>query len=360
MYAYLMFKGFFMFPLCDVMDVSNRYYYENNAALGAQGDFITAPEISQIFGEILALWVLLACEKIQRNAPTIVELGPGRGTLMTDMVRTFQKTAPSLFQTFEPHIIMVDTSKSLQMQQKKALEKCPYALSFDAQIPFDDDMMRRSTFFIANEFFDALPITQYMYQKQEWHEIYLAFEDQVMNLKDCIGQKATKHLQSTTLPFLANSHAFKEGDIIEYSKDRLDVAAQISAHIKHYGGGALIIDYGDFIQNPRVGDTFQAIKNHGYVNPFDHVGTSDWTSHVDFYALKTVFEEDELSCTFDTQGEFLKKYGFDARLSQLLKSCVIHEQYNDTVQRANRLVDPKEMGDLFKILSVLKIPPCIA
>ena len=346
-----------MFPLRDVMELSNRHYYANHTVLGAKGDFITAPEMSQIFGEIVALWVLLACKKIECSTPTLVELGPGRGTLMMDMVRTLKKVAPSVFKNFQPHIIMVETSKALQTHQKQTLKDCPYPLHFFDYIPFQHSSLTLPTFFIANEFFDALPINQYTYKDNTWQEVFLSFNEHGGPLHQCIGKKATPCLQKTILPLSLGEDTLPEGSILEYSRERLDVASTLSNHIKAHGGGALIIDYGDYKAPPRIGNTLQSVKEHTYVNPFDYVGTADWTSHVDFYALHKIFEGDELICHMETQKSFLNRHGFDTRLEALLKNCP-KEIYNDTLYGANRLVDPKEMGELFKVLSVTKTLSC--
>lgn len=346
-----------MFPLRDVMDLSNRHYYANNPVIGSKGDFITAPEISQIFGEIVALWVLLSCEKIQCNHPTIVELGPGRGTLMQDMIRTFQKSAPLLFNDFQPKIVLVDSSPSLQKQQKETLKDCSYSLYFSSTIPFDEGALQNPTFFIANEFFDALPVQQYIYHNKQWHEVFLGFGEEISTISEIIGKKAKRLLRPTTLPFdWGFERTVEEGAVLEYSKDSIAIAHSISQHLKAYGGGGLIIDYGDNTPFPRFGDTLQSVKNHAYVNPFDHIGTADWTYHVDFSRLCTLFQKNNLSCTFENQQSFLKRHGFDARLEILLKNCATRQEHDDAFLRAHRLVNSKDMGELFKVLSVIKSP----
>ncbi len=322
-------------PLSDVMALSNAYYYDNGIVLGACGDFITAPEISQLFGEVIGLWVLVQANRLGTDRPAIVELGPGRGTLTSDMIRVFQKQ-----KKFSPSIHFVETSKRLQNFQQHTLSNVPYSLMWHNDFPCT---LKSPTLIIANEFFDALPVQQYIRKDGQWQEICV----------DC-DAKSFFFTQRPCEVVDVFPPMAKEGDIFEISKEHQKYARALSSHLKEHSGAALIVDYGDVIDSSeRLGDTFQSLRHHRNIHPLSHLGEADLTCHVDFDRLARVFKEGGCSTTLMAQRHFLKAYGFDLRLQALLSSCSHDEQKEDLLSRAHRLIHPSAMGSLFKVLEVL-------
>ncbi len=318
-------------PLEKVMALSNHHYYTHYPVFGADGDFLTAPEISQVFGEILAIWVIVQAKKLKTKTPHIVELGPGRGTLMADITRVLR-----IQKNCHPTIHLVETSKRLITRQHEHLSPSPFPLLWHSDFPLLDG----PTIIIANEFFDALPVKRYIFKEGQWQEIYL----------DCEAEQFTythKPTPTNNLPVLA-----EEGAIFELSQATLDYARQLAQLLKRNGGSALIIDYGDYISTNRFSDTFQALSRHKPVHPLHHLGEADLTCHVDFARLAAVFHEQELSCSISMQSDFLKAYGFHIRLRKIIQACTNEAHKEDQRLRGDRLTNPKEMGTLFKVLEV--------
>lgn len=306
-------------PLYTVMGMSNAHYYSQHQVFGKQGDFITAPEISQIFGEVIAFWVLNYCLERNLFTPAIIELGPGRGVLARDMMNIFSKV-----NGFKPSFYFLENSQQLRDIQSSAVSDYPFEIAW---IDTLSELPSCPAIFIVNEFFDALPITQ----KVEDQEVKVDFQS---------GQFVfiPAHIDLTS--------------IIESSPDSLTIAQQMCAHLNHHSGAALIIDYGDYSEGERKGDTLQALKNHQKVHPLAFVGDADLTAHVDFKSLAKVFLCQALQAHFMTQRDFLMAYGYEARLAKLLEKCSSEIEKQDQLSRANRLIDPAQMGTLFKVLEI--------
>lgn len=294
------------------MNLSNAHYYAHHRVFGEDGDFITAPEISQIFGECIAFWIIQQCDTHQTTFPHIVEVGPGRGTLMQDILRILKKTK------LTPSIHMVETSLGLrELQKQKIGDTCTW----------HDDLTtlpQGFTLFIGNEFFDALPIQQY----QNDQLIHVGFEKDVF----------------VFIP--------KPAHVREFSPLSLEIANTMAQHLHTHGGGALIVDYGDYTEGMRECNTLQAVLKHTYIHPLAHLGEADLTAHVDFKSLAEVFLKSSLRANFMTQGEFLIHYGFDLRLKKLMDICALETEKRDMKCRALRLIDPQQMGTLFKVLEI--------
>lgn len=302
------------------MALSNNHYYTHHHVFGAEGDFITAPEISQIFGELLGIWCVSQAQKHDIQRPVIIELGPGRGTLMADMIRVF-KRVPDFF----PEIILVETSESLQKKQREALNNTPYPIQWAKNI---DSLPQKSCFVIANEFLDALPV-----------EIYAEHQEVMVSYKEGRGFFLTPSLEDKV--------------IREKSTDAEEVVQKIAKHIAHYAGGALFIDYGDVTApKDRTGLTVQCLKKHKHVGVLDHLGEADLTFHIDFEKLNGITIQEGLKTTITSQGDFLRSYGFNTRLDVLLASCKTKGQQEDVQTRAHRLIAPQQMGELFKVLEL--------
>ena len=308
-------------------------YYQQKKVFGRDGDFITAPEVSQMFGEIIGIWLVQEWQRIGApNAVNIVELGPGRGTLMADLRRTI-KAVPEIDQAAKIHF--VEMSSQLREKQR---EKHPDATWHDdlSSLPTGPSII------IANEFFDALPIHQYLYRNNGWSERVVA--------TDSDGQ-LTYGIQppGPQLALLSEIVAVPEDNTLyEVSPQSITCAGDIAAHIKENQGSVLIIDYG--YMRSIGGDTFQALQKHEYVDPLDAPGDADLTAHVAFDQLAAALSSKGTSVApIEIQGQFLMQHGLGVR-AQKLSAGQIPQVQTKVVGELKRLTAPDEMGDLFKVL----------
>lgn len=309
-------------------------YYMTREAFGAQGDFTTAPEISQLFGEMVAIWVMMTWEQMGKpNNVQLIELGPGRGTLMKDIWRGIGMM-PELRDHAEIHL--VEFSPRLQKIQGETLQGLPvqWHMHIDS-VPMEPSII------IANEFFDALPIEQAMFHDGRWHQRVVVTEDE--DLIFGLGS-ALQGLPTENVP---------DGSIYEYAPQATDIMAKLCQRLQQSRGAMLVIDYGDDVHlDNRFGDTLQALHDHKMTHVFEHVGESDVTVHVAFASLKIVAQE--MGCAtlpVQTQREFLTQLGIRLRLEKLLPNAT-PEQAKQLQSGVHRLVDAAEMGDLFKVLQV--------
>lgn len=311
----------------------NHGYYTTRAPFGLAGDFITAPEISQMFGEMLGLCLAQAWQ--DQGAPasfTLAELGPGRGTLMADVLRATRKV-PGFHDAAKLHLI--EASPVLRAEQAKTLERDGVRWLDSA-----DDLPNAPLFLLANEFFDALPIRQFHREGSLWAEVMVgrAGDDLVF------GKAAPTHM-----PELDHRIADTQpGDIVEVCPSGQKIAAAIAARIAVYGGAALIVDYGAW---NGVGDTFQAMRAHEYASPLAQPGLADLTAHVDFSALAQGMAGHSLRCQFGAQGSFLQALGIDVRAQKLALSLTGRARLAHLAAQ-DRLTNPAQMGELFKVLGV--------
>lgn len=306
-------------------------YYATRDPFGQAGDFTTAPEISQMFGEMLGL--CLAQAWLDQGAPaafTLAELGPGRGTLMADVLRATRGIAG--FHA-AANVILVETSAKLRAIQQNTLANRAVTWLASAQ-----DLPDAPLFLMANEFFDALPIRQFSRHENGWCETMIGVRDSAL----CFGKAAPSkhalldHRLADTTP----------GEIVEICPAAGGIIAAINARVTAYGGLALIVDYGS---GPSRGDTFQAMRAHAYTDPLTAPGEADLTAHVDFAALAA--QSNALSTT---QGALLTALGIQQRSTQLaqrLTGAALESHFAAT----RRLTAPEEMGELFKALAVFPI-----
>jgi NADH dehydrogenase [ubiquinone] 1 alpha subcomplex assembly factor 7 len=299
--------------------------------LGTGGDFTTSPEISQVFGEIIAIWCVekwhqLGCPK----EINIVEFGPGRGTLMSDLLRTIIKN--EFYKTIKD-IYFVEINHQLKELQARNIS--PY--SGNIQVSWGEDFQAlpaRPTIFIANEFFDCLAINQYIYLDNYWHKIMV----------DLSNMPSFAYVKTNHFKKIAN-----DGDIIEFSSDSTKLIKKIASLIRKNQGGALIIDYG-YIKRRNLVSSLQGVKNHQYHDILSDLGQVDLSSHVDFSKLvKSIKSEGINDYLLSTQGEFLIKYGIEIRGQQLSQKA----DYKQKAQIAiaiDRLTSNSKMGELFKVL----------
>jgi SAM-dependent MidA family methyltransferase len=308
-------------------------YYTTRDPLAAAGDFTTAPEISQMFGELMGL--ALAQAWLDQGAPTrftLAELGPGRGTLMADALRA-ARAVPGFVEAARLHL--VEISPALRTAQADRLS--------DAHPDWHDSVTTLPDcplFLIANEFFDALPIRQFQRAGNGWRERVVALNENgrlVLALTDPAPVEMLTHRLDDTA----------DGDIVETCAPAAAIAAEIGGRIARKGGAALITDYGGWRS---LGDTFQAVKGHAPVDPFASPGAADLTAHVDFEALARAAIP-ALASKATPQGVFLERLGITPR-AQALATSLGGPALEAHVAAHRRLTHPDEMGSVFKTLAL--------
>lgn len=314
-------------------------YYITRDPLGR--DFITAPEISQMFGELIGLCIAQSWLDQGRPAPfTLAELGPGRGTLMADALRAASRV-PGFLEAAQ--IVLVETSPALRAVQAETL-----GAHTPAWIDSVTDLPERPLFLIANEFFDALPIRQFQRAEGElWQEMRVGLRDDALTfgLAGAAPQAALAHRLEDTAP----------GDLVELCPQATAALSEISRRIAAHRGLALIIDYGDWRS---LGDTLQALRAGETVDPLAAPGTADLTAHVDFEALANAAAP-AAHTKLTPQGVFLERLGITARAEALARN-LSGAALETHVAAHRRLTSPLEMGNLFKVLGVLPkgaLPP---
>ena len=290
------------------MDACNSYYYATRDPLGASGDFITAPEISQMFGELVGACLADCWARAGKPAGArYVELGPGRGTLAADALRVMRPAG------LEPPVDFVETSPLLRAAQAKAVPRASWHddLSTIPEAPL---------LVVANEFLDALPVRQFV---------------------GGVERKVT---------LAAGGLAFdRDREVVEDSPVRQEIVSEIARKLAVRGGAALIVDYGH--SKTAAGDTLQAVRGHEYASVLDKPGEQDLTAHVDFEAVVKAAREAGAAVTpIVTQGQWLERLGIAARAKALQQA---HPDRTGAIAAArNRLCDGKQMGELFKVIAI--------
>lgn len=309
-------------------------YYQQQAVFGVDGDFITAPEVSQMFGEMIGLWLADRWIKMGRpEAVNLIELGPGRGTCMADILRATEPVSD--FQA-AISVHFVETSAQLRTEQAS---RVPNARWHDRLA----DVPPGKALIVANEFFDALPIHQYEKRDGRWFERFVGCDtDQLgFTLGPCGPQFGLID------PTLKNS---AEGSILECCPAALSVTGEIADRLTAHNGAALIIDYG--YRKSAPGDTFQALKNHKFSDPFDAPGAADLTAHVAFDQLKlAAIQRGAAAFGPAMQGMFLMSVGLGAR-AQVLAGGADPEGQERILTELKRLTATDQMGTLFKVLAL--------
>ena len=309
-------------------------YYTTRNPFGATGDFITAPDISQMFGELMGL--CLAQTWLDQGAPAafaLAELGPGRGTLMADILRVTAKV-PGFHGA--AHVHLVEASPRMRDAQARALTPHWPAgrITWHDQA---DDLPQQPLYLVANEFFDALPIRQFQRGEDGFSEVVIGSRGNVL-APGLVPAPALASLDAR----LADT---RPGDVVEICAAAPVIAGQIGQRIADHGGAALIVDYGDWRS---LGDTLQAMGQQSHVSPFDRPGEVDLTAHVDFEALVA-----QLPCAHSRltpQGVFLERLGITAR-AQALAAQLTGPAHEAHVAAHRRLTHPQEMGTLFKVVA---------
>lgn len=315
-------------------------YYSSRQPIGAEGDFITAPEVSQIFGELLGLWAVATWQAMGEPRPiTVAELGPGRGTLMADALRAWQ-SVPAFLENVT--IALVETSPVLREAQHAALHGAQAPVHYCETI---EGVPRGPLIVIANEFVDALPIRQLVWRDGEWRERCVTI-GRSGDFTFCEGHP----VENESLRQLAQALDAPESSILEVRPAGSLLVAELAARAREAPLAALIVDYGH--DRTACGDTLQAVRHHRYADPLASPGEVDLTAHVDFAALKESATAHGLSaCGPMPQGEFLLRLGLETRRDRLCKRAT-PEQRQEIVSGAARLADPQSMGLLFKALAL--------
>jgi len=315
-------------------------YYTTRQPFGVDGDFITAPEISQMFGELVAVWVFSAWTAIGRPAPvTLAEIGPGRGTLMKDMLRTLARLDPGCAGGIR--IAMVEASPALAEVQRSALAGCGFDVSWHGSV---SSLPAEPLLVVGNELFDAIPARQYVRASDGWRERVIVLSDD--------GQLSFAAGAGSLDPQLLPPQAAgaPDGAIFEASPARAALMQSLAEHIAGHGGAGLWIDYGH--TEPGLGDTLQALRRHAYEDVLESPGEADLTTHVDFAALARTVRSTGLAAHVTTQGEFLLQMGLLERAGRLGSGA--DQAGRDRISAAvERLAGPDAMGKLFKVLAML-------
>ncbi len=320
-------------------------YYRTQDPFGAKGDFVTAPDISQVFGELLGLWLATAWVEAGKPSPfRLVELGPGRGQLLVDLIRA-TTNVPGFLDAADLHL--VESSDKLRDVQRQALG--------DLSIHWHDrleDVPSGPLYLIGNEFLDALPIHQLIKTTNAWDERLVGLDD----------DGTLCYTSAPALPELislivgGDEAAF--GTIAEISFSRTRLSEMLGRRLAEDGGVALLIDYGAWVDRP-TGDTLQAVSRHQPIDPLSMPGLADITAQVDFRAIGQAAGEGGAAIYGPVpQGTFLRTLGIEPRIAMLLKEA--DEDQRQALRGALfRLTDASAMGEVFKVL-VLAPPeaPC--
>ncbi|TFI59881.1 class I SAM-dependent methyltransferase [Sphingomonas parva] len=310
------------------MAEANAHYYATRDPLGR--DFVTAPEISQMFGELVGLWLADLWSRAGGPEAAYAELGPGRGTLAADALRAMRAAA------LAPPVHFVETSPSLRGEQAK---RVPAAVWHDsvASLPLEAPLL-----IVANEFFDALPIRQFVRGRSGWHELYVSIEG------GRFVPAAGPAVPENAIP--AHLRAGPEGTIVETSPASAAIVRDIARALGRQGGAALIVDYGH--ARTSAGDTLQAVAAHSYADPWTDPGEHDLTAHVDFEALGAAARAEGVNVFGPAgQGDWLTAMGIDLRTEAL--STAAPERAPEIGGARDRLVSPRQMGTLFKVMALV-------
>jgi NADH dehydrogenase [ubiquinone] 1 alpha subcomplex assembly factor 7 len=329
-------------------------YYMNKDVFGEKGDFVTSPEISQMFGECLSIWIMMEWRKMGQPRPLqLVELGPGRGTLMQDILRTVMNLNPESMSALSVHL--VEVSPAMRRLQEARLcgsfhdhdeGRAKDALTkFGAPVFWHDSLEsvpRGFSFHLAHEFFDALPVHQFTRTDDGWREVLVDVDEATEGLRFVRSRHTTPTAKALILPD-------DRRRIIEMSPKSGAVTRLLSDRIKEEGGSALIIDYG---HSGEDSDSLRAFKGHQQQHPLKDPGTADVTADVDFAFLKRNCNE-ATSCYGPVeQGNFLRRLGIETRMQVLMANCKDGEAAADIASAFRMLTHEDQMGRRFKCMAI--------
>ncbi|CAO3697427.1 unnamed protein product [Rhizopus stolonifer] len=350
-------------------------YYMEGDVFGEKGDFVTSPEISQVFGELCGIWYLTEWMRLGKPEKTqIIEFGPGRGTLMCDMLRSLSHF-PHFYKTITD-VHLIEASTGLRKLQRAALvngsqdddvvrfkgnkEEAAYEtitredgvkISWYDGIEVVPDQW---SFVMAHEFFDALPIHIFEKNESEWREMLVDIDDTNESERNFRLMKSA-HPTVIAKAYMDDEKfkACNDGDRVEISPDSWGLIEKVAKYLERNGGTGLAIDYGqDYVQ----GHTLRAIKNHEIIHPMRDPGTADLSADVDFAFLKQVIKERSDISSYGpiTQTNFLQSLGIQARVEKLFRNAKSSESRKAILDGAERLMDPEAMGRIYKVLAFSK------
>ena len=319
----------------DLCLYKNKYsYYEKNRIFGRRGDFVTSPYISSIFGEVISFHILDYFLSQGVKKCNLLEIGAGEGIMAKDIIKTFQKFKNIKFKYF-----ILEKSKSLIKLQKKNLK--------EFNVKWIDNLKnfeKNNLFILSNELLDSFPVKHLKKIHNKWHEKYI-FLDSKKKIK-------SKYLRINKIPNNVLSNCVKNVSFIEYSPNIFVFLNTISKLIKkHKNNCFLTIDYGYY--DDYFKDTLQGLKKHKKVSIFHDPGNTDITYLVNFKLINQIFKRNGFSNIYNmSQSKFLKKNGILVRLQQAKKNLTSKKSEAKLEMAVNRLIDPKQMGALFKVLTV--------
>ena len=316
--------------LMHYMGESNARYYASRDPLGAAGDFVTAPEISQMFGELIGLWLADMWIRAGRPAPVhYVELGPGRGTLARDALQAARRFG------LEPKVHFVEASAALREIQLVSVPGATWHHDLST-LPTDAPLL-----IVANEFLDALPVRQLVKTGVGWRERMVGLDD------NCFVCIAGAEPMDAAVPDALRAAGV--GTILEFCPGAAAVIDEIARRLMEQGGAALIIDYGH--DALRYGSTLQAVRSHHKVDPFTDPGEADLTAHVDFAALAPIAQARGTKWLGTVpQGRWLRELGIEARAATLAAAAA--SQAEAVHAAKDRLIGEDQMGELFKVMGL--------
>lgn len=312
-------------------------YYKRQRVFGAGGDFITSPEISQVFGELIGVWCVEAWQQLGQENIALVELGPGRGTLMSDLLRA-TRTIAGFHDALTIH--MVETSPMLaNLQYMELRNQHPRIEWLDhiGQLPLHKPLV-----VIGNEFFDALPIKQHVKTEAGMCERRVGWDEEAQAFAFTLSPPGLSLAKSATI--------IPDGTVIESSPVSREIMRDLARRIHTQNGAALLIDYG-YLGDAHQ-DTLQAVKSHGFHPILSDPGEADITAHVDFSTLMNIAHAEQVAVHgLTTQGRFLASMGVEIRLEALLKRAE-SDQRDSLISGVTRLISPQAMGELFRVMAI--------
>ena len=310
-------------------------YYSKKNPIGIKGDFITAPLISELFGEMIGIWCVAFWEKLGKPKNiNIVELGPGEGSLCMTLIKVFSR-----FKIFNNalEIKLLEKSKFL-----KQIQECKISSNKVKWIKNINEIKNGPTIFLANEFFDALPIKQFILKKNIWHERFVKY----INKKKIIFYDKKANLNN--LNHLAQLGLIKKQKIIEFPIEAIKYLKSVSEIIKKYDGGMICFDYG--YKKVKMSNSLQSVKKHNYSNLLSNIGNTDITHHINFNLFSKIIKNLGLHLEGITEQRiFLQKMGIIHRANILTKNVNFYVKA-DIYYRLKRLLDRNKMGQLFKVM----------
>ena len=315
----------------------NFGYYMKKNPFGREGDFITAPNVSRLFSEIIAIWIVsfwksLGCPK----KFILVELGAGNGEMMKILIESFQNF-PEFLKSCD--FVIHEKSPSLKKIQKKKLNK--FKITWLSKI---NKIKKKPCIFIANEFFDSLAIKQLKKKGNKWFEKFVNFDN--------TGRSSffDKKIEITKIEKKLNFKISNNQNFIEYSELGFNYLNDISQIIKKYTGGLLLIDYG--YDDKKMKNTLQGVSNHKFANILKNIGNTDITHNINFNLFKNFLEKKGgLKSNLTTQGNFLTQMGIKQRAEIISKNLKFSKKA-DIFYRLERLIGQKQMGSIFKVMLV--------